>query len=453
MSTAAGVLSERDHGPARVVASARSETLLARLGLGAIALHVLDDSFFQPQPGTSAGDHLVGGLVSSAVLLVVAASYPRLRPGLRASLAIVLGLFGLVAGIEAVYYLNAGRLSGDDYTGLLAIPAGLLLIGLGSVVLWRSRRGGSPIRRWGRRALLAAGAFIVGYVLLLPFLVPYALTHSARAFVPADHLGAAHENVSFETSDGLRLRGWYVPSKNRAAVIAFPGAQGSPRSPRGCSPATATASCSSTAAARAQSDGDPNACGWAAAPGPERRRRASSSAAPTSTATGSAASASPSAGETTAPDSRASQTVSGRSSSDGAGARSVREDLARAGSDKWGEIPTLRLARHRRNRRSSPTSTAPAEPRRASSRRIAPTAGALHLRRARTRPDERDLNPGLLRGRAGEPKAIWEVPGSGAHRRHRHATAAVRAARHRDSSTARSSGASDPSRPIGRCSE
>jgi hypothetical protein len=36
--------------------------ILFVVALGAIALHVVDDSFVQPQPGTSAGDHLVSGL-------------------------------------------------------------------------------------------------------------------------------------------------------------------------------------------------------------------------------------------------------------------------------------------------------------------------------------------------------------------------------------------------------
>ena len=35
---------------------------------GLVALHVADDSFLQPQPGTSAGDHLVSGLVPLAGL-------------------------------------------------------------------------------------------------------------------------------------------------------------------------------------------------------------------------------------------------------------------------------------------------------------------------------------------------------------------------------------------------
>ena len=47
-----------------------------------------------------------------------------------------------------------------------------------------------------------------------------------RQTVPAAELGAAYEDVSFRTSDGLELQGWYVPSKNGAAVIAFPGRSG-----------------------------------------------------------------------------------------------------------------------------------------------------------------------------------------------------------------------------------
>ena len=44
------------------------ETVSFRLGVALVALHVLDDSYLQPQPGTSAGDHLVSGLVPLALL-------------------------------------------------------------------------------------------------------------------------------------------------------------------------------------------------------------------------------------------------------------------------------------------------------------------------------------------------------------------------------------------------
>src|SRR5262245_17722914 len=106
-----------------------------------IAAHVVDDSFVQPQPGTSAPDHLVSGLVPLGMIGVGAWLYPRVRAGAGALIAIALGLFGVIIGaFEAGYYAVAVGPSGDDYTGLLAIPSGLLLIGLGAVGLWRSRR-------------------------------------------------------------------------------------------------------------------------------------------------------------------------------------------------------------------------------------------------------------------------------------------------------------------------
>src|SRR6185436_19928927 len=39
----------------------------------------------------------------------------------------------------------------------------------------------------------------------------------------AADLGRAYEPVSLRTTDGHRLAAWYVPSRNGAAVIAFPG--------------------------------------------------------------------------------------------------------------------------------------------------------------------------------------------------------------------------------------
>jgi hypothetical protein len=118
MGVAADRLSERQRVLERVRAAAL-ETKLAVAGLLAIALHVLDDNFLQPEPGISVGDHLVSGLVPLAVLGAVAAGYPRLRAGLRATLALFFGILGIViGGIEPAYYASKEGLSGDDYTGL-----------------------------------------------------------------------------------------------------------------------------------------------------------------------------------------------------------------------------------------------------------------------------------------------------------------------------------------------
>jgi hypothetical protein len=209
---------------ARLAAFARREHPLFLLGTGAIAVHLLDDSFVQPEPGTSARDHLVSGLVPTLALLAAAWAYPRLRPGTRATCALALGLFGLVAGgPEGGYHLVTARASGDDYSGLLALLGGLLLLALGAVQLWRTRRlDESRRRRYLRRSLVGVAAAVVFFEVAFPILFAYGYTHFGRSFVPRAHLGASHEDVTFRTSDGLELAGWYVPSKNRAAVIVLP---------------------------------------------------------------------------------------------------------------------------------------------------------------------------------------------------------------------------------------
>ena len=210
-----------------------TESGLARLALAVVALHVADDNFLQPQPGTSASDHLVSGLVPLAVLALAAWSYPRVRAGWRATIALVLGLFGIVAGVEAVYYTAKGETSGDDFTGLLSLAAGVLLIALGVATLWRSRRtDDSRAWRYSRRVLLVLAGLALTLVVVAPLYTSYVFTHVARGYVPEPELGAVHEEVSFTTSDGLRLEGWYVPSKNRAAVVAFPGRRGPQRQTR-----------------------------------------------------------------------------------------------------------------------------------------------------------------------------------------------------------------------------
>jgi uncharacterized protein len=159
-----------------LAAIGQRDTTLAAVGIFLIAVHLVDDNFLQPQPGTSAGDHLVSGLIPLAALLVCAGLYTRVRAGLRGSIAALLGIFGVVTGVESLYYLDAGQLSGDDYTGLAAIPAGLVLVFVGATTLWRSRRlDDSRRRRWLRRSLITVAAFVGAYMFLAPFLATYVL--------------------------------------------------------------------------------------------------------------------------------------------------------------------------------------------------------------------------------------------------------------------------------------
>ena len=240
----------------------RTETALARLALAAAAMHVVDDAFLQPEPGTSAVDHLAGGLIPTGLLLATAWGYPRLRAGFRAALALVFGFLALLSSSEAIYYAKHVGPSGDDWTGLLAIPAGLILIGLGAVTLWRSRRRDRRLwRRYGRRLLVSGMVALAASVVVLPLVVTYVVTHVSRAEVPPADLGAPYENVEFTTSDGLLLKGWYIRSQNGAAVISFPGRAASQKRAKMLA-RHGYGVLLFDRRGEGESDGDPNLLGW-----------------------------------------------------------------------------------------------------------------------------------------------------------------------------------------------
>jgi len=246
-----------------VVKGGLTEGRVFVVAVSVVALHIADDSFINTEPGTSAGDHVISGLVPLVCLTAAAVVWPRLRPGARAVLALLVGLFGVTVSLEGWRGANVGGLSGDDYTGLLASAAGLSLIGLGGWILWRSRRRDG---RWSTRLLRRLGIGLASLVVLVlvvsPLLLAYGITHIAPASVPEARLGGGHRDVTFTTSDGLELHGWYVPSDNGAAVIVFPGRDAAPQDaarflvqegygvllfdPRG----------------EAESEGEPNGYGW-----------------------------------------------------------------------------------------------------------------------------------------------------------------------------------------------
>jgi dienelactone hydrolase len=252
----------RKAAAARVAAALRTETGLARAGIAIVALHVADDNFLQPNPGTSAADHVVSGLVPLALLLAAGLLYPSIRAGARGAIALFAGLFGVLAGTEAVHYTRTVGPSGDDYTGLLSILAGLLLLGVGAVTLWRSRRTDDRLWwRYLRRSLVLAVVLFAVFAALIPFVIAYVVTHAARAEVPRAELGVPYENVEFTTSDGLRLKGWYIPSRNGAAVISFPGRASSQKRARFLA-RHGYGVLLFDRRGEAESEGDPNLFGW-----------------------------------------------------------------------------------------------------------------------------------------------------------------------------------------------
>ena len=205
--------------------SARDGVTVFRAALAVIALAVADDAFIHPEPGVAAGDHIVSGLVplTAAVLLIVIA--PRLCNQVRGWTAIFVGALAIVGGVtDGVRHIALDRVSGDDISAVLAALAGTVLVVLGIATVWRTRsRSGSRRRRLARRTAVGVAMLALAVLVVLPTGIAIFATHKARSPVEAVDLGQPYRQVQLVTSDGFRLRAWYVPSRNRAAIIAFPG--------------------------------------------------------------------------------------------------------------------------------------------------------------------------------------------------------------------------------------
>src|SRR4051794_34128692 len=138
-----------------------------------------------------------------------------------------------VAG--GVVFAVSGALSGlliDERGGILGAGEWLLrtvvvaslavAFAAGVVLVLRPRRAG-PARGAGwALSGLACAAF--AFFVVQPAVFAVYLTHlPTRRAVHDTNLGAPKRAVTLTTAGGLRLRGWYVPSRNGAAVALMHG--------------------------------------------------------------------------------------------------------------------------------------------------------------------------------------------------------------------------------------
>jgi alpha-beta hydrolase superfamily lysophospholipase len=81
------------------------------------------------------------------------------------------------------------------------------------------------VRRWRNRVVAVVGGFVVASLTVIPFTSAIWDTHKPRGDVGAPP-SAAWRSVAFDSTDGLRLRGWLRPSRNGATVLVIHGGGG-----------------------------------------------------------------------------------------------------------------------------------------------------------------------------------------------------------------------------------
>jgi uncharacterized protein len=197
---------------------ARLERPLLAAGLALITIHLLDLALAGPDT------LLVAVLAIVAVPVAAMAAQPYLTRATRFALAVPFGL--VFAGFAAASGTLHAILHGPAWTDVTAIGAtigGLLLIA-GGIAALVAPGGGRP--RVVHAGLWVAGAFVTFVFVLMPLGVALLNSHSPRNPVHESALTIAHEEVRVPMAGGGDLGAWYVPSRNRAAVVLVHGATG-----------------------------------------------------------------------------------------------------------------------------------------------------------------------------------------------------------------------------------
>ena len=141
----------------------------------------------------------------------------------------------VVTVAAAAIFLGAGGLSGqliNDYGGargtiewvlrtLVVLAAATLIVGGLTLVLRTRRLLRSRLLGW----LVATVAFVATvWFAALPIGFGVYLTHlPSRRAVHDVKIGISKHDVTITGADGVRLSGWYVPSRNGAVVVALHG--------------------------------------------------------------------------------------------------------------------------------------------------------------------------------------------------------------------------------------
>ena len=140
--------------------------------------------------------------------------------------ALVLGIAGTAAGAGV-----AGAHLGKAGLDTAAIVAAIVLVTGLFLLIWGPAMLARVLPSWWRLLAIPVGLALLWFV-VYPLTTAFYATNQTPGRLGSDtpaSYGLAYRNVTFRTSDGVRLSAWYAPPRNGAAVVLLPGA-GSTRS-------------------------------------------------------------------------------------------------------------------------------------------------------------------------------------------------------------------------------
>src|SRR4051812_18652854 len=126
--------------------------------------HAFDDALLLPGAGVPLTRHALALAIALVATGAAIFRFEAMRPGARALTAFTFGVLAAVNGGRHAHHILHEGTTANDVTGVLALAAGVALVGLAAWIPFRHRgeRSASPVKRWGIRAgVLAAGVLAV----------------------------------------------------------------------------------------------------------------------------------------------------------------------------------------------------------------------------------------------------------------------------------------------------
>ncbi len=193
--------------------------------------HAFDDAFLLPRGGVPLTQHALAAGIALVATVLAVARFSTLRPGLRAAVAFTFGALALPNGGRHLQHMLHDGTTANDVTGVLALAAGVVLVGLAAWIPFRHRGKGAatPARRWAIRVVTVPAVVLAVYLVFMPVGVGIVDIHSLHRPI-GNPPSAAYETVRFTASDGVELEGWYRPSRNGASLLMLSGGGGNRRS-------------------------------------------------------------------------------------------------------------------------------------------------------------------------------------------------------------------------------
>ncbi len=187
--------------------------------------HALDDAFLLPGGGVPLTQHALAAAIALVATVAAVVAFPSLRPGWRAAIAFTFGALALPNGGRHLLHVLHDGTTANDVTGVLALAAGVVLVGLAAWIPFHHRGGG----RWAIRIVMVPAVVLAVYLVFMPVGVGIVDIHSLHRPI-GNPPSAEYETVRFTASDGVDLEGWYRASRNGASLLMISGGGGNRRS-------------------------------------------------------------------------------------------------------------------------------------------------------------------------------------------------------------------------------